>query len=95
MNRVFLSDSKFKNLFVFEAPTSSVKFGDASESRADTMVEIDTDSGKITSQYKMDTPGIFLLLLINTSFIYHLKQVAIVFLICSTWKYGTRPKESY
>ena len=57
MNRVFLSDSKFKNLFVFEAATGSVKFGDTSESRADTMVEIDTDSGKITSQYKMDTPN--------------------------------------
>ena len=57
MNRVFLSDSKFKNLFVFEAATGSVKFGDSSESRADTMVEIDTDSGEITSQYKMDTPG--------------------------------------
>jgi len=57
MNRVFLSDSKFKNLFVFEAATGSVKFGDSSESRADAMVEIDTDSGKITSQYKMDTPN--------------------------------------
>ena len=57
MNRLFLSDSKFKDLFVFEAATGSVKFGDSSESRADTMVEIDTDSGKITSQYKMNSPS--------------------------------------
>jgi hypothetical protein len=57
MNRLFLSDSKFKDLFVFEAATGSVKFGDSSESRADTMVEIDTDSGKLTSQYKMDKPS--------------------------------------
>ena len=57
MNRLFLSDSKFKDLFVFEAATGSVKFGDSSESRADTMVEIDTNSGKITSKYKMDTPS--------------------------------------
>lgn len=57
MNRLFLSDSKFKDLFVFEAATGSVKFGDSSESRADTMVEIDTNSGKITSKYKMDAPS--------------------------------------
>ena len=57
MNRLFLSDSKFKDLFVFEAATGSVKIGDSSESRADTMVEIDTDSGKITSQYKMNSPS--------------------------------------
>jgi len=55
MNRLFLSDAKFKDLFVFEAATGSVKFGDSSESRADTMVEIDTNSGKITSNYKMNT----------------------------------------
>ena len=57
MNRLFLSDAKFKDLFVFEAATGSVKFGDSSESRADTMVEIDTNSGKITSKYKMNTPS--------------------------------------
>jgi len=55
MNRVFLSDSLFKTLFVFEAATGSVKFGDGSESRADTMVEIDVDVGKITSHHTMKT----------------------------------------
>ena len=43
MNSLFLSNSKFKNAFVFEASSGSRKFGDNSIARADYLVEFDPD----------------------------------------------------
>ena len=53
MNSLFLSNSDFKNAFVFEASSGSRKFGDSSVARADYLVEFDADSGVIKSQYSM------------------------------------------
>lgn len=53
MNSLFLSNSKFKNAFVFEASSGSRKFGDSSAARADYLVEFDADSGVIKGEYSM------------------------------------------
>ena len=53
MNSLFLSNSQFKNAFVFEASSGSRKFGDNSAARADYLVEFDPDSGVIKSEYSM------------------------------------------
>ena len=56
VNKIFQDDPNFKNLFIFEASTGSVKFGDESVSRAERIVEFDPKKGKITQDWNVTTP---------------------------------------
>lgn len=56
VNKIFQDDPNFKNLFIFEASTGSVKFGDDSVSRAERIVEFDPKKGLITQDWNVTTP---------------------------------------
>ena len=51
LNLAFMQSPKLKEEFVFEAATGDVKFGSSSDSRADTIVEFNPKSGKVTDHY--------------------------------------------
>lgn len=53
LNQEFKNNKALKQEFVFEAATGAVKFGDSSESRADTLVEFDPGSKKITQNFSI------------------------------------------
>ena len=55
LNLAFQSNPKLKQEFVFEAATGDVKFGTTSDSRADTIVEFNPKSGKITDFYDIES----------------------------------------
>lgn len=54
LNQEFSSNPKLKEAFVFEAASGDVKFGTASDSRADTIVEFDPPSGKVTKYFDIE-----------------------------------------
>ena len=56
VNDLFQKSPRMKQLFLFEASSGSVKFGDKSTSRAERLVEFDPEKGKITSDWDINTP---------------------------------------
>ena len=56
VNDMFQKSPRMKQLFLFEASSGSVKFGDKSTSRADRLVEFDPEKGKITADWDIKTP---------------------------------------
>jgi len=55
MSALFMKNPKFKQSFVFEAATGQQKFGDASSSRADVMIEFDVNKQKINLNQPLKT----------------------------------------
>ena len=56
VNDLFQKSPRMKQLFLFEASSGSVKFGDKSISRADRLVEFDPEKGEITADWDITTP---------------------------------------
>jgi len=56
INQLFQNDPKMKQLFIFEAASGITKFGDKSISRAERMVEFEPETGKITTDWSIETP---------------------------------------
>ena len=54
LNQEFSNNPKLKEAFVFEAASGDVKFGTASDSRADTIVEFDPPSGQVTKYFDIE-----------------------------------------
>lgn len=57
INKLFENNPRIKQMFIFEACTGIIKFGDKSLSRADTLVEFDPKTGKITKNWNILKPS--------------------------------------
>ena len=56
INQLFQNDPRMKQLFIFEAASGITKFGDKSLSRAERMVEFEPETGRITTDWSIETP---------------------------------------